>query len=672
MEIEFLETLLLIFGASAFVVFILNKLKIPSIVGFLVAGASLGPHGFGLIQNVKEVELLAEIGIIFLLFTIGLEVSLKNLKRIRSAVLGEGLLQVTLTSGATAAILYPLLWRWNQSLFVGFLVSLSSTAVVMRMLFDRAELDSPHGRLSVGILIFQDLCVVPLMLLIPILSGSSGSLFAVLWTMTKSAAIILIVIFGARWLVPYVLHQVVHTRSRELFVITVILICLGTALLTSRFGLSLALGAFLAGLIISESEYAYQAISDILPFRDSFSGLFFISVGMLMDIAFLNRYFFVILLAVAAVLVLKAATGFVSVRLMGHPLRASVQTGLCLSQIGEFSFVLATAGKASGLLSEDYYQLFLSASILTLLLTPLLISGSPALSTWLTSKKVLNRLDRMRKIAEKEGFPPSREEHVIVVGFGFNGRNVAEVLKEVSIPYVVLEINNDTVLEMKKRREPIFYGDGASLEVLRKLGLAKAKMLVIAISDPASTRRIVQIARKESPRLYILVRTRYTAEVEDLVRLGANEVIPEEFETAIEISARVLHHYQVPRNLILDQIERIRNGNYEALRRTELPIIRLPEKCERIADIETETYLINDQTPAAGLSIQDLKIRSRTGATVIAIRRGEDLIPSPEPGFVFKPGDVVYLIGKKESVMKAMALIEAPPRLSQDREFIPF
>ncbi len=659
MEIEFLKTVVVIFGASAFVVFVLNKLKIPSIVGFLVAGAFLGPHGFGLIRDQKEVELLAEIGIILLLFTIGLEISLKNLKRIRSAVLGEGFLQVALTSGATAAILYPFLWRWNQSLFIGFLVSLSSTAVVMRMLFDRAELDSPHGRLSVGILIFQDLCVVPLMLSIPILSGGSGSLFEFSWTMVKAVMIILIVIFGARWIVPSILHQVVRSRSRELFVITVILICLGTALLTSRFGLSLALGAFLAGLIISESEYAYQAISDILPFRDGFSGLFFISVGMLMDAAFLSKHFPVILLAVAAVLLFKTAVGLASVRLMGHSLRVSVQTGLCLAQIGEFSFVLATAGKTAGLLTENYYQLFLSASILTLLLTPLIISGSPALSTWLSSKEVLNRLDRMRKVAEREGFPQRREAHVIIVGFGFNGRNVAGVLKELSIPYVILEINNDTVLQVKKRGEPIFYGDGASLEVLRKLGLAKAKMLVIAISDPSSTRRIVQLARKENPGLYILVRTRYTAEVEDLIKLGANEVIPEEFETAIEISARVLHRYQVPRNLILEQIERIRGGNYEALRRTELPARSLPEKCELIADIETETYLINEHTPTAGRSIQDLRIRSRTGATIIAIRRGEGLIPSPEPGFVLKPGDIIYLIGKKESVLKAIGLIEA-------------
>ncbi len=658
MEFEILKTLFVIFGLSAFVVFILNKLKVPSLVGFLVTGAFLGPHGFGFIRNVGEVELLAEIGIILLLFTIGLEISLKNLRRIRSAVLGGGLFQMALTFGAASAIVYPFLWRWNQSIFIGFLVSLSSTAVVMRMLFDRAELDSPHGRLSIGILIFQDLCVVPLMLLIPILSGDGGSFFELSWTMIKSGMIIFSVIFGARWLVPNILHQIVRTRNRELFIITVILLCLGTALLTASFGLSLALGAFLAGLIISESEYAYQATSDILPFRDSFSGLFFISVGMLMDIGFLTKHFLIIFCVVAAILVLKTVAGFFSIRLLGHPFRVSVQTGLCLAQIGEFSFVLATAGKAAGLLADNNYQLFLSASILTLLFTPLIISGTPAISTWLSSKEVLNRLDRIRKTAERESFPQRREEHVIIIGFGFNGRNVAEVLKEVSVPYVILEINNDTVLQMKKRGEPIFYGDGASLEVLRKLDLTRAKMLVVAISDPASTRRIVQLARNESARVYILVRTRYTAEVEDLLRLGANEVIPEEYETAIEISARVLHHYQVPRNLIFEQVERIRSGNYKAIRKMDLPAGRLPEKCELIADIETESYSITNRTSVVGRSIQDIQIRSRTGATVIAVKRGERLITSPEPGFVFKSGDIVYLIGARENVRKAIKLIE--------------
>jgi len=348
MELEFLKTLVIIFGVSAFVVFLLQKLRVPSIVGFLIAGAALGPHGFGIIREVREVELLAEVGVILLLFMIGLEISLKNLKRIRSTIVGGGLSQVLLTLLATAAIAYPFLGKLNASLFTGFLVALSSTAIVMRMLFDRAEMDSPHGRLSMGILIFQDLCVVPFMLLIPILVGHQGSAAELLWTLFKSA-----VIFGARWLVPNLLHQIVRTRSRELFIITIILLYLGTALLTSRLGLSLALGAFLAGLIISESEYAYQAISDILPFKDSLNGLFFISVGMLMNLRFLGENLPTILSVVTIILLLKTFTGFLSVHWLGHPVRISLQTGLHLAQIGEFSFVLAMAGKSAGLITGN-------------------------------------------------------------------------------------------------------------------------------------------------------------------------------------------------------------------------------------------------------------------------------------------------------------------------------
>jgi len=658
MELEFLKTLVIIFGVSAFVVFVLQKLKVSSIVGFLIAGVALGPHGFGMIQEVREVELLAEVGVILLLFMIGLEISLKSLKRIRSTIVGGGFLQVLLTLLATAAIAYPFLGKLNASLFTGFLVALSSTAIVMRMLFDRAEMDSPHGRLSMGILIFQDLCVVPLMLLVPILAGHQGSFAQVSWTLFKSAAILFIVIFGARWLVPNLLHQIVHTRSRELFVITIILLCLGTALLTSELGLSLALGAFLAGLIISESEYAYQAISDILPFKDSFNGLFFISVGMLMNLTFLGENLFVILLAVLFILLLKTSTGFFSVHLLGHPVRVSLQTGLHLAQIGEFSFVLAMAGKSAGIITGNLYQLFLSASVWSMVLTPFILRASPAISSWMSSKKLLERLDRMRKKAEKEGFPSRREGHVIIIGFGLNGRNLAEVLKESSVPYVVLELNNDTVIQMKKKGEPIFYGDGTSPEILLKLGIATARMLVVAISDPSSTRRIVQVARKENARLYIIVRTRYTLEVEDLLRLGANEVIPEEFETSIEIFAKVLHHYQVPKNLLIAQIEKIRSGSYEVLRRVELPAKNLHEKCEILTDIDTETYLVNDRSNASGRSIKELRIRSTTGATVIAVKRGNEIIPSPGLEFVFTPGDIIYLIGSKESLSKAFALLE--------------
>lgn len=659
MELEFLKSLTIIFGVSAVVVFILSRLNIPSIVGFLIAGLILGPHGLELIRNVKDVELLAEIGVILLMFTIGLEFSLSRLLMSRSMVFGGGLLQVSTTIAVVAILSYTLLRQdSNVAIFNGFLVSLSSTAIVMKLLQDRAEINTAHGRMSVGILIFQDLCVIPFMLLIPILSGNGGSVIDVAVIMLKASVVIGAVIFAARWVVPHILHQVVSSRSRELFVITIILLCIGTALLTSQFGLSLALGAFLAGIIISESEYASQAISDILPFKESFSGLFFISVGMLMNVDFFRANLATVVSIVCIILILKSATGILSSSFFKQPFRVSIQTGVYLFQIGEFSFVLALAGKAAGLLTEYAYQMFLSSSVITMILTPFIINAAPSISAWLSSSAPLKRLERM-KSREGEAHHLRRAGHVIIIGFGVNGSNLAKVLKESDIPYVILEMNAATVKRMKKKGEPIYYGDGTSSEILHKMGIHNAKVLVIAISDAAGTRRIVQIARHENPELHIIVRTKYIAEVDDLVKLGANEVIPEEFETSIEIFSRTLHHYHMPRNVITEHIDNIRKDSYSVLRTVELPKKHLIERHEFLKDIETETHLIKEGSAIEGHTIKKLNLRAETGATIIAVQRKEKVIHNPSSDFIFKQGDVILFIGRREDINRAIEYLEA-------------
>lgn len=660
MELEFLKSLVLIFGVSAIVVFALGRLRIPSVVGFLVAGVILGPHGFQFIKNVHDVELLAEIGVILLMFTIGLEFSLKNLMALRSQVLGGGLLQVALTTGLIAVLSFFFFkQRLNVAVFDGFLIALSSTAIVIKLLMDRAEINAPHGRSSVGILIFQDLCVVPFMLLVPVLAGNNGGVEKIAFTMLKSLSVLGIVLFAARWAVPHILHEVVKTRSRELFVITIILLCIGTAFLTSKLGLSLALGAFLAGIVISESEYASQAISDILPFKESFTGLFFISVGMLMNIEFLAANFAMVIAVVFAILILKSIIGMISSYIAGQSLRVSMQTGFYISQIGEFSFVLAVAGKAAGLLTEYAYQMFLSSSVLTMLFTPFIAGVSPSVSAWLVSKPMLKRLEQVKKSREKGSYPAKKSGHVIIVGFGVNGSNLARVLKESGIPYTVLEMNANTVKKMKKKGEPIYYGDGTSSEILHKMGIQRASVLVVAISDPAATRRIVQISRHENPALYIIVRTRYVAEVDELIRLGANEVIPEEFETSIEIFSRVLHHYHVPKNVITEHIDNIRQGSYSVLRTVELPRKHLAERYEFLKGIETETYLIKKGSHVSGHSIKELHLRAETGVTIIAVQRGDEVHQNPSPDFVLKSGDVLLLIGKRKDINNAVEYLES-------------
>ena len=658
MESGFLKSLVVIYGVSAAVVFLLHRLKIPSIVGFLVAGVIIGPYGVGLVGDVHAVEIMAEIGVILLLFTIGIEFSIARLLRIKKSVLGGGGVQVMLTISLSAIAVYLVTGYMNRAVFTGFLVALSSTAIVLKMLAERGETDTPHGRTMVGILIFQDLCVVPMMLLVPALSGEGMNVTDVAMKMVKAALIIAAVLTSARWLVPNLLHQVVRTRSRELFITTIILFCLGIALLTSRFGLSLALGAFLAGLIISESEYAHQATADILPFKESFMGLFFVSVGMLMNAGYMAGNWQKISVTVALIFGLKVITGVLSVLAIGSPFRTAVSAGLGLAQIGEFSFVLAVAGKTSGLISEDFYQIFLSSSVATMLITPFVMKAAPSVSAWIASRRLLEKVDKLKRIS-KEGSPAKRQGHVIIIGFGLNGKNLARVLREAEIPYVVLEMNSDTVIEMKRKGEPIYYGDGTSKEILHKLNIEKARLLVVAISDPASTRTIVSVARHESPDVYIIVRTRYITEVEELIGLGANEVIPEEFETSVEIFSRVLHNYQMPGNVIADHIGNIRRGSYSVLRTVELPPKHLAERYNFLKDIETETYLIKEGSSVSGHSIKELHLRAETGVTVIAVQRGEEIHQNPSPDFDLKAGDILLLIGRKKDINHAGDYLES-------------
>ncbi|MDI6890771.1 MAG: cation:proton antiporter [Thermodesulfovibrionales bacterium] len=657
-EYEILRLLVLIFGVSALVVFLLYRLRIPSLVGFLIAGVLIGPHGLGLVKDVRDVELLAEIGVILLLFVIGIEFSLSNLLRMKKAVIGGGGTQVILTIILSAIIAYPLVGLANKSIFFGFLIALSSTAIVLKMLSERGEIDTPHGRIMVSILIFQDLCVVPLMLITPAMGGEGINLSKLMIKMAKAGLIVVVVLLAARWIVPGLLHQVIRTKSRELFITTIILLCLGIALLTSKFGLSLALGAFLAGLVIAESEYAHRATSEILPFKDSFIGLFFVSVGMLMDVGYITDNWLKVTIAVTMIFCLKVITGMLSAIVIGSPFRTALHTGLGLAQIGEFSFVLAVAGKAAGLITDEFYQIFLSSSLVTMMMTPFIIKSAPDVSGRITSWSLLKRLGRIRKISE-EAFPEKKSGHVVIVGFGVNGSNLARVLRKSEIPYVVLELNSDTVRKMKRKGEPIYYGDGTSVEILHKLGIQRAKVFVIAISDAAATRMIVQIARKENPDLYIIVRTRYVAEVEDLKKLGANEVIPEEFETSVEIFSRVLHYYHVPRNIITEHIDDIRKDSYKVLRTIRLPVKHLVERHEFLKDIETETYLIKEDSSVSGYSIKDLRFRTETGVTIIAIQRGDEIYQNPPPEFILKSGDIILLIGKRKNINEAISYLES-------------
>jgi CPA2 family monovalent cation:H+ antiporter-2 len=658
---DVVSDLLVIFAVSIAVVFIFHKFRLPTIAGFLAAGALIGPYGLNLVSDLQQVHRIADMGVVLLLFTIGIEFSLAHLAAARRVLLLAGPLQVTAVLVLVAVI--GTIWGlpYPQAIFWGCLLSLSSTAIVLKALADQGEADTPHGRATIGILIFQDLVVVPMMLLTPILAQPAEvPTGQAVWAVARSAALLAVIVAVSWVTVPKLLQQIVRSRSRELFLLTIIVLCLGIAWLTSLTGLSLALGAFIAGLLISESEYSHQAMAEVLPFRDSFNSLFFVSIGMLMDVRVVLAHPGLVLALVAAVLSGKFLTAAGAVLAVGYPPRSAMLAGVALAQVGEFSFILAQEGQEADLLSETPYQVFLAVSVLTMMATPLLMQSAPKLARrteafqrlfrWLperTTAHVMQAQSRHLRI----------KDHVMVVGYGLNGRNLARVLEDTEIPYLVIDLNGDIVRREAKSGVPIYYGDATNPNVLRQMRIEDARVLVVAVSDPFSARRTVQIARGLNPNLHIVVRTRYLKELEELHQLGANEIVPEEFETSIEIFTLVLRTYNMPQEVIVQKAEQVRREGYALLRRAALPELAHHLRAGALADAEVETCRIDADSPAVGKTLGQLSIRPRTGASVVALTRGGVTESNPSEKVRLQPGDIVVLLGSRDQIRRAVGLL---------------
>lgn len=658
MDLFALEELVIVLAASVLIIYLSHKLKLPSVIGFLLTGVLIGPGGLSLVKNTETVNILAEIGVVMLLFTIGLEFEPARLKRIQRNFWAGGGLQVFLTTAACVGLIVAVFAvGFREALFYGFLVSLSSTALVLKIQSDRDETDAPQGRICLGILIFQDIAIVPMIALVPVLANAgSVSAGAIALRFGLSAAAIAAVFAVARFLMPRVLHLVVRTRIREVFLFATLFICLGMALLTSTFGLSLALGAFLAGVILAESDYSHQVVSDVLPFKDVFNSLFFISVGMLLNAAALWKFKFTVLALVASILLLKAVVVVLTVSVLGYGPRIALMTGLALAQIGEFSFVLAGVGRVNGLLADDIFQAFIASTILTMMATPFLIQISPALAA--RSERALRWKRRIDAADGNSG--RDLKDHVIIAGYGLNGKNLAHVLKEAGIGYVILELNPVTVKSALTEGEPIIFGDVSSRTILEEAGARRAKGIVFAISDPLMARRGVKAVRELNPDLFIIVRTRFASEIDGLLALGAGDVIPEEFETSIEIFIRVLEKYHVPRNIIDAQVKVLRGECYGMLRGTCLAIRPVTEKvADLLAAGTAETYFVGRAAWPAGKALGAIDLRARTGATVIAVVRGGDSFTSPGAEFEIKEQDTLVLVASQGDIDRAFFYLTA-------------
>lgn len=652
MEVAFLYEIVIIFLLSIAVTILCNRLKLPATVGFLLTGVLCGPSLLGIVSDREAIDQVAEIGVAMLLFTIGMELSGDALSRLKRPVFMGGSLQIGLTVLAITGIALLHGVSWQRGVFWGCLVSLSSSAIVLRILQEKGESATPTGRLTLAILVFQDIMVAPMLLCVPLLAGTldlslEKAFFSVLWVVVALGGVLLFAYFGLNRL----MEAVMRTRTREILLLTTLGLCLGMALLTSALGLSLSLGAFLAGLLLARSQYSMSVISGILPYRDVFMSLFFISVGMMLNVEYFMAHFFLIIGGTIIFILVKGILTLPSVLIQGYPLREAIMTSMFLAQVGEFSFVLAAQGLSAGLFDMDSYQNFLAVSVLTMMLTPGLIAIAPK-----TADMIRWRKPGEREAAEKSGDGEKHlHDHLIIVGFGISGKHLAHVASESGIPYTVLEMNPETV-KRYRGKEPISHGDASQPVVLEHLGVEKARVLAIVISDPAAVRAITIEARRMNPNLFIVARTRFVTEIAPLHRLGANAVISEEFESSIEVFSHVLAQYLVPRQDIEEFASHLRQANYRMIRRMSSSVESLGDVVGRLPDMGVEAMRIMDDATLVGQTLAECGLRPHYGLTVVAVARNDAIVASPGPDFVFDVNDIVYLFGKKEKFYAAKKL----------------
>jgi len=651
MEPSILKDIVIIFALSVFVNLIFTKIRVPTVVGYLVTGVVAGPHLTGLISSMHQIELMAEIGVVLLLFTIGMEFSLKHLLKIRRIVFVGGFLQVSIT-----ALLFLFISRfyqlgWEAGIFIGFLAALSSSAIVLKMLQERSELSSNYGRTVLGILIFQDLMLVPLILAANMLGKENPDFSSELIIMSvKVVVIIAFVYIGNKWLIPKLLHVIALTKSQELFMMSIFLICLAIALFTFKMGMSLAFGAFLAGLMVSESEYSHNAFGNMVTFKDTFTSFFFVSIGMLLDLSFiadnLSLVLFTVLLVIGIKAMIAGGTGFI----LGHTFKGTVMVGIALSQVGEFSFILAKTGVDNKILSGFIYHLFLAVAVITMAVAPILIMLSPKISN------LLFRLP-LPKVLIKGLFPlkemeiPNLSNHLVIIGKDASALKMASMAKEANIPCVSIIFDPVLAKERMMKGELTIYGDAINEPILYKAHTDIAAIVVISVGDLVPCMAIAEKIRKLNKSVYILARSKSTDHMKDLYKVGIDQVIPEKLEMALDMFTRVLSQFLVPQKEINKLISHLRNEFFGIFRDRDLK--NKPTPLHDILHIEISAIAVEKRSMVDGKTLAEINLRKNTGVTLLAIKRQNEIIEHPDSNFPLHTGDVAYLLGNPEQINHA-------------------
>ena len=658
------EVTLLINIAVALVVaffggLIARRVGLPTIVGYMVAGIAIGPFTPGFVGSTETISQLAELGVIFLMFGVGLHFSIGDLWKVRSIALPGALGRMALTTLLGFGL--SQLWGWSipAGIVIGLAISIASTVVLLRGLTDNGLLNTQQGQVAVGWVVVEDLATVLILVLLPTLADTTDgfNLGQLLFTLLKAAGFVVLVLFAGTRLIPWVLLRIAHTRSRELFILAILAIALGIALGAAEvFGVSLALGAFVAGVVVSESPLSHQVGADMLPFRESFAVLFFVSIGMLVNPAYLINNIGSILALTGLIVIGKALLSLALGFLLSWSIRTSFVLAAGLSQIGEFSFILGEEGVALGLLGQDQYSLILAGALLSITLNVPLFRLMHALEKWLQRfPRLWQSLDRHAPLTIP--IEESIKDHVVIVGYGRVGRHIVSLLGEMGVPHLVVETDAVRAEELSRKGIPTLYGDAANSEVLRYAGLTRARALVVAGPDEDASALVVTAARDLAPNLPIIARATSTDGTKHLAELGAQDVIHPELEGGLEIVRHTLLQLGLPLQEIYRYTDAVRRDHYDLGLNTEEEHRLLHELLDAVSSIEIKWFRLPEESPLVGRTLADANLRSRTGASVVALLREQHLMANPKSMTVFQPGDRIGLIGDREEIETAEKLL---------------
>jgi CPA2 family monovalent cation:H+ antiporter-2 len=651
-----LQDLAAMLGAAIVMGFLFYRMKQPVIIGYLIGGILVGPHALQFVSDAHVIEMLAEIGVILLMFALGLELSFSELKPVRRVAVIGGILQILITV-LLAVSATPLLGlSLGGGVLIGCILALSSTVIAIKVLMERGEIDSMHGRIALGLLIVQDLSVVPMMVMLPNLQDPQRfAVLPLLVAVTKAVAVLGVIGWLGMRFLPPIMHRVAATRNKELFLLTGIAVCFGTAALTYSFGLSLALGAFLAGIVISESDHSHQVLADVLPLRDLFATVFFTSVGMLIDPAVLLHHLPAVAAVVVAIVLGKAALVTGLAKAFGYAGRTALAAGMSLAQIGEFSIVLGKMGEQMGIIPSETLAIILGSTLLSIVATPTMMQ---------TSVPLYRLITRIRGHQAVPGSPTGKgtarleglADHVVICGFGRVGHNLGEVLLRHQIPVLVIDIDQNVISRLRTQGIHCLYGDASNREVLRHASLPLARAVVIALPDPMSCRLALEHAKELNPAVDVVVRAHRTDDVSTLYAQGADQVIQPEFEASIEAIRYTLTKLGYsPREIHL-YAAKIRRARYRQFLDDFRPD-EVPDLIDAFAEQDLHWIDIAAEAAVTGQSLKEAAIRSRTGAAILAVRRDGQILANPDPDLVLCAGDAVLVMGEAPQVSRLTSLL---------------